>query len=104
MSGISEEIHLRSITPLVVASNSGHTAEELASMAIDKIIYVSATSVPKPVHDQVMAFKNNIKFLLIGYFKKARAASLTDFIMEAERLGHPDIASGLRDRLKNGNY
>lgn len=104
MSGITEEIRLKPVTPIVVASSSGHSAEELANMAIDKIIYVSATSVPKPVHDQVMAFKNNIKFLLMGYFKRARAASLTDFIMEAERLGHSDIASGLRDRLKNGNY
>ena len=47
-------------------SGRGFTPEELAEMALDKIVYVGSKSHPV-IREQAEAFKNNLRVVLIQY-------------------------------------
>jgi len=50
--------------------NRGHSAEELTEMALDKIIRVSG-DMPEPIRAQVMAYKDNLRDILLFYMRQA---------------------------------
>ena len=50
--------------------NRGHSAEELTEMALDKIIRVSG-DMPEPIRAQVMAYKDNLRDILLFYMSQA---------------------------------
>ena len=51
-------------------NNRGHTPEELAEMALDKIIYIGE-DVPEPLRDQALAYKERLRAVLIFYMQQA---------------------------------
>jgi len=50
--------------------NRGHSAEELTEMALEKIIRVSG-DMPEPIRAQVMAYKDNLRDILLFYMRQA---------------------------------
>ena len=50
--------------------NRGHSAEELTEMALEKIIRISG-DVPEPIRVQVMAYKDNLRDVLLFYMRQA---------------------------------
>jgi hypothetical protein len=50
--------------------NRGHSAEELTEMALKKIIHISG-DMPEPIRAQVMAYKGNLRDILLFYIRQA---------------------------------
>jgi len=69
-----------SMTPQVVGgvgsvmvhttTNRGHSPEELAEMALDKILYIGE-EVPEPIRDQALAYREKIRNILVFYMRQA---------------------------------
>ena len=51
-------------------SDRGHSAEELTEMALEKIIRISV-DMPEPIKTQVMAYKDNLRDILLFYMRQA---------------------------------
>ena len=49
-------------------SNRGHSAEELAEMALDKIVFIGEDA---PIQAQALAYRENIRRILIFYMRQA---------------------------------
>lgn len=93
------------VTPKVyTSSNGGHTPEQLAEMATNKIIYADEGSVAPVIYQQAMAFKNKINLIVLETIRNAKRSAYVDFIYELERAGLSDAAKSLRERLNNGDY
>jgi hypothetical protein len=50
--------------------NRGHSPEELAEMALDKIIFVGE-EVPEPIRQQALAYRDKLREILLYYMHKA---------------------------------
>ena len=50
--------------------NRGHSPEELAEMALDKIIFVGADA-PDPMKAQALAYRDRLREILLYYMHKA---------------------------------
>ena len=50
--------------------NRGHSAEELADMALDKIIHVGDNA-PPPIRDQALAYRERLRDVLVFYMRQA---------------------------------
>ena len=73
----------------------GHTAEEIANMATDKLISVSDTA-PEPIRAQAHAFKNQCHKIIAYYMREAIQSDRTTLINELNRQGHEDVAEIIR--------
>lgn len=70
---------------VVVADNRGLTAEEIADLAINKIISVGNESAPE-VREQALAFKSQIRDVLLKYLTDAQVnerATICTKLLEA---------------------
>tara|TARA_R110000824_G_scaffold89496_1_gene219383 strand:- start:1961 stop:2245 length:285 start_codon:yes stop_codon:yes gene_type:complete len=56
--------------------NRGHSAEELAEMALLKILHIKG-DVPAPIKAQVEAYKDNLQGILIFYMRQAMLSART---------------------------
>ena len=72
-------------------NNRGHTPEELAERAMEKLISVSETADPM-VKAQAMVFKDHIRELIIFYMKEAIRSDRTTICAELAKQGHADLA------------
>ncbi len=70
--------------------NRGHTPEELAGMAIGKIMYVGKNSHPL-IRDQAEAFKAHIYGVLVDYMHKAVRSDRTTTAYKLRESGHPEL-------------
>lgn len=70
--------------------NRGFTPEELAEMAIDKIIYVGSQSHPA-IRDQAEAFRNQIRAVLIDYMKRAVQSHNVTVANRLSDAGHSEL-------------
>lgn len=68
----------------------GHTPEELANMAIGKIMYVGKDSHPL-IRDQAEAFKGHIHHVLVEYMKKAVRCDRDTLAHRLRQAGHPEL-------------
>ena len=68
----------------------GHTPEELAEMAIDKIIYVGKDSHPAII-GQAEAFKEQIKRVITAYMHKAIKCDRDTVAHKLRQAGHPEL-------------
>ena len=68
----------------------GHTPEELAEMAIDKIIYVGKESHPA-ILGQAEAFKEQIKRVMVAYMHKAIKCDRDTVAHKLRQSGHPEL-------------
>ena len=69
----------------------GHSPEELAERAIEKLISISETADPM-VKAQAMVFKDHIRELIIFYMKEAIRSDRTTICAELAKQGHADLA------------
>jgi len=72
-------------------NNRGHTPEELAEWAMEKLISVSETADPM-VKAQAMVYKDRIKDLMVFYMREAIRSDRTTICAELAKQGHADLA------------
>ncbi len=83
---------------MVAATNGrGHSAEELADFALDKIIRVSG-EMPPEIGEQVLAFKEKLRYILTDHISRGQKSERTTIIAALEKEGH-SVASGIVRRL-----
>lgn len=68
----------------------GHTPEELADFAMDKIMYVSKDANPL-IKEQAEAFKGYIRQVLVKYLKQAVQSDRTTLANKLREAGHSDL-------------
>lgn len=76
--------------------NRGMNAEEWAELAVRKIVSVSMDS-PMPIREQALAFRENIKNILIHYFKKVARSERTTVKAILEKEGYFELAKHIED-------
>ena len=73
----------------------GHTIEEVANMATDKIISVSETA-PAPIREQAHVFKEACKKVIAYYMQEAVNNHMCTICNALEKQGHNDLANIIR--------
>ena len=80
---------------VLTTDNKGHSIEEVAQMAADRILYV-ADEAPPPIRDQAMAFKDTLKQTLIYYMQQAVEQDRATICAKLRQNGYSDLADNLR--------
>jgi hypothetical protein len=80
---------LGQITAISV-SGRGFTPEEVAEMALDKIIYIGESSHPA-LRDQAEAFRDQIRTVLVKYMRQAVVSHNTTLANKLRDAGHPEL-------------
>lgn len=94
MFDVGSSVSVGSIEVLTT-DNRGHSIEEVAQMAADRILYV-ADEAPSPIRDQAQAFKNTLKQTLIYYMHQAVEQDRATICAELRKNGYSDLADNLR--------
>ena len=94
MFDVGSSVSVGSIEVLTT-DNRGHSIEEVAQMAADRILYV-ADEAPPPIRDQAQAFKNTLKQTLIYYMHQAVEQDRATICAELRKNGYSDLADNLR--------
>ena len=80
---------------VVTTDNRGHTPEEVAEMATDKIISISDNADPM-VKAQAHAFRDRTKMVITYYVKEGIKNHICTVCNELEKQGHKDLANIIR--------
>ena len=91
LNGIQGESDAGFDVQVFTTNNRGHSPEELAERAIEKLISISETADPM-VKAQAMVFKDHIRELIIFYMKEAIRSDRTTICAELAKQGHADLA------------
>ena len=84
-------------TPAVVTTtNRGMNAEEWAELAVKRIVSISADT-PMPLREQAVAYRAQIKALLIDYFHKVAQSERATIKVILEKQGYADISKNIED-------
>jgi hypothetical protein len=75
--------------------NRGHSAEEMAEMALNKIMLVSEDA-PPVIRDQALAHRNKLKEILTFYMHRMAQSERTTIWSLMKQQGHDDIAEIIR--------
>ncbi len=94
MLDVSASISVGNIEVLTT-DNKGHSIEEVAQMAADRILYV-ADEAPPPIRDQAIAFKDTLKQTLIYYMRQAVEQDRATICAKLRQNGYSDLADNLR--------
>ena len=73
----------------------GHSIEEVAEIATDKIVSVSDQA-PAPIRAQAHAFKEVCKKVIIYYMQDAVNNHMCTICNQLEKQGHKDLANIIR--------
>jgi hypothetical protein len=87
-------IELNSVI-IQTTSGRGFTPEEIAERALNKIMAVS-DSAPQVIKDQALAYRANIREVLVHYMKEAVRSDRTTLINKITNAGHPELVEILR--------
>ena len=77
------------------STNRGHSAEEMAEMALNKIMLV-ADDAPPVIRDQAIAHRDKLKDVLIFYMKRMAQSERTTIWAQMRQQGHDDLAEIIR--------
>jgi hypothetical protein len=77
------------------SENRGHSAEEMAEMALNKIMLVSEDA-PPVIRDQAVAHRERLKEILIFYMKRMAQSERTTIWALMKKQGHDDLAEIIR--------
>jgi hypothetical protein len=77
------------------STNRGHSAEEMAEMALNKIILVSEDA-PPVIRDQAIAHRDKLKEVLVFYMHRMAQSERTTMWSRMKQQGHDDIAEIIR--------
>ena len=73
----------------------GHSAEEMAEMALNKIMIVSKDA-PPVIRDQAIAHRDKLKEVLIFYMNRMAQSERTTIWALMKQQGHEDMAEIIR--------
>lgn len=73
----------------------GHTPEEMAGLALDKMIYIGENAHPL-IADQAKAYKEGLRSILIHYLRMAQQSERTTICGHLIKGGHADLAEIIR--------
>ena len=73
----------------------GHSPEELAEMAMGKIMGISENA-PEPIRQQALEYQNQLREVILFYLKQAASSERTTIASELEGLGVVGVAEILR--------
>ena len=77
------------------SDNGGHSPEDMAEMALNKIMIVSDTA-PPVIRDQAYAHRQRLKEVLIYYMNKMCQSERTTLWALMKQQGHEDMAEIIR--------
>ena len=77
------------------STNRGHSAEEMAEMALNKIMLVSDDA-PPVIRDQAIAHRDKLKDVLIFYLKRMAQSERPTIWAQMRQQGHDDLAEIIR--------
>ena len=77
------------------SDNGGHSPEQMAEMALNKIMVVSETA-PPVIRDQALAYKNHIRKVLVLYMDKMAENERTSIYALMKQQGQHDLAEIIR--------
>ena len=77
------------------SENGGFSADQVAEMAVEKIIHVSV-GIIAPLRDQAHAFKGHIEAILCHYMKFAIEQDRATVCAELRKAGYDDLAKHFR--------
>lgn len=77
---------------VIATTNRGLSADELADLALSKIITISADA-PEPVRLQAEAFREQIRKVLVYYIRQGKRSGLTDLYNVLRDSGQHDAAA-----------
>ena len=80
---------------VLTADYRGHTPEELADMAVDRIIYIGGNSHPVIV-EQARAYRENIRKILVEYLRAAQESERTNICGKLILNGNGELADLIR--------
>jgi hypothetical protein len=78
-----------------VTNGRGLTPEEVAELALRKLIGIADTAAPA-VRDQARMFKDQLRPVLIHYMKQAIASDRTTLSNKLTELGYKDLAANIQ--------
>ena len=82
--------------PLVfTTTDRGHSPEEMAEMAMNKIMVVSKDA-PPVIRDQAIAHRDKLKEILIFYMNRMAQSERTTIWALMKQQGHEDMAEIIR--------
>lgn len=74
----------------MAVSGRGFTPEEVAEMALEKIVYVGSNAHPA-IREQAEAFRDQIRHVLVRYMKQAVDSHTTTLANRFREAGHPEL-------------
>ena len=77
------------------STNRGHSAEEMAEMALNKIMLVSEDA-PPVIRDQAIAHRDKLKDVLIFYMKRMAQSERTTIWAQMRQQGPEALAEIIR--------
>ena len=80
---------------VMTTSGRGMTPEEVAELALAKLISIS-DSAPPEIAAQARAYRERMRLVLIYYMRQAIASDRTSVYNTLTDAGHPDLAEMIR--------
>ena len=80
---------------MCTSSNRGHSPEEMAEMAMNKIMVVSKDA-PPAIRDQAIAHRDKLKETLVFYMNRMAQSERTTIWALMKQQGHEDVAEIIR--------
>jgi|TARA_R110001583_G_scaffold183571_2_gene342231 hypothetical protein len=77
------------------SDNGGHTPEQMAEMALNKIMIVSS-SAPPAIRDQAIEYREKLKEVLVFYMNKMAENERTTILALLNQQGQSDTAEIIR--------
>ena len=80
---------------VTTTNNRGHTVEEVAEMATNRLVSISDTA-PAPIRAQAHAFREACKHIITYYMNEAIKNHVCTICNEVEKQGQKDLANIIR--------
>jgi|TARA_R110002126_G_scaffold103924_1_gene237148 hypothetical protein len=80
---------------VTTTNNRGHTVEEVAEMATNRLVSISDTA-PAPIRAQAHAFREACKHIITYYMNEAIKNHVCTICNELEKQGQKDLANIIR--------
>ncbi len=77
------------------SSNGGHSPETTADMAMNKIMVINEKA-PPPIRDQAVAYRNNVRNVILYYLTEMAKTERTTIWALLRQQGHDDMAEIIR--------
>jgi len=94
MFSLNSETEVGSLS-VATTNYRGHTIEEIATMAMDKVISISKTA-PAPIREQAHVFKETCKKVIAYYMQEAINNHMCTICNKLEKQGQQDLANIIR--------